>query len=222
MKIGRSRSRTMSNSMALTGQPGSKDADRHEPTTKVIPLSEAPGEREAWNRSSSVMYLWAVAERLFVTNSWQPSSKLRNALLRLFGADIGEGVIFRPRTRVAFPWKLVIGANSWIGEGVWIHNQNHLTIGANAVISQDTFLTTGGHALRRDMALITSPIVIEDGVWVTSRCVVLGGTRIGTSAVIGPNSVVKGEIPPNTIWSGNPLAEHGTRFPVTLKEMGLS
>ncbi|MFJ4284708.1 hypothetical protein ACIPY0_03580 [Paenarthrobacter nicotinovorans] len=72
------------------------------------------------------------------------------------------------------------------------------------------------------MALITSPIVIEDGVWVTSRCVVLGGTRIGTSAVIGPNSVVKGEIPPNTIWSGNPLAEHGTRFPAILKEKGVS
>lgn len=180
--------------------------------TPVIDLSAAPGEQAAWDRPKAVIYLWSALELLFIYNPWQVSSSLRVRILRLFGAEIGPGVIFRPRTRVKFPWKLHIGARSWIGEGVWFHNQNHIRIGADVVISQDTFLTTGSHAHRRDMALITSPITIADGAWVTSRCVVLGGSTIGRSALITPLSVVKGAIPANMIAGGNPLTVSGPRF----------
>ena len=98
--------------------------------------------------------------------------------MRLFGAKVGEGVIMRPRLRVKFPWKLSVGARSWIGEGVWIHNQDRIDIGNDVVVSQESFLTTGTHAFRGDMALETHPVVIEDGVWITTRCVVLAGSRI--------------------------------------------
>ena len=84
----------------------------------VIDLSQAPGERAAWDRPAWVVYLWGICELLLVTNPWQISSGLRIRVLRAFGAEIGEGVIFRPRTRVKFPWKLHIGDRSWIGEGV--------------------------------------------------------------------------------------------------------
>lgn len=165
----------------------------------VIPLREAPGERASWDRPRIVVYLWAIFELLFVTNAWQISSGLRCRVLRMFGAKIGSGVVFRPRTRVKFPWKLEVGADSWIGEGVWIHNQDQVTIGHDVVISQETFITTGSHAHRRDMALITSPVVIEPGAWVTSRCMVLGGSTIGRSALIAPMTVVSGTVPANAI-----------------------
>lgn len=176
----------------------------------VIDLSKAPGERAAWDRPAWFVYLWAVCELLFVTNPWQISSGLRVRVLRAFGADIGEGVVFRPRTRVKFPWKLSIGARSWIGEGVWFHNQDRIWVGHDVVISQETLLTTGSHAHRRDMALLTRPIRIEPGVWVTSRCVVTGGVTIGRSALIRPLTVVDSEVPPNTIWAAS-AAER--RFP---------
>jgi putative colanic acid biosynthesis acetyltransferase WcaF len=175
----------------------------------VIDLSRAPGERAAWGRPALVVYLWAIVELLFVTNPWQISSGLRVRALRLFGAKIGKGVIFRPRTRVKFPWKLRIGDRSWIGEGVWFHNQDHIEVGHDVVISQETFLTTGSHAHRRDMALITRPITIEPGAWVTSRCIVLGGVHIGRSALVTPGTVVTGTVPANTIWNG---AAVGPRF----------
>ena len=171
---------------------------------RVIDLSRAPGAREAWDRPKWVVYAWAVVERLFVTNSWQISSSLRVAVLRLFGARIGGGVVFRPRTRVLFPWKLAIGDRSWIGEGVWIHNQDFVTIGCDVVISQETFITTGSHAHRRDMALITRPIRVEDGAWVTSRCMLLGGTTVGRSALVKPMTLVSGLVEANSIydWRG--------------------
>lgn len=178
----------------------------------VINLSRAPGAGETWDRPSVVVYLWALAELIFVTNRWQVSSRLRVSALRLFGARIGKHVIMRPGIRVRFPWKLEIGDRSWIGEGVWFHNQNQIQIGNDVVVSQETFLTTGSHAHRRDMALVTAPIVIADGVWVTSRCMVLGGAWIGQSALVRPMSVVTGRISPNRIVGGSPLTDFGARF----------
>lgn len=179
----------------------------------VIDLSKAPGERAAWDRPSWVVYLWAVCELLFVTNPWQISSSLRIRVLRAFGAEIGSGVVFRPRTRVKFPWKLHIGDRSWIGEGVWFHNQDHIYVGHDVVISQETFLTTGSHRHRKDMALIVRPIHIEAGAWITSRCMVLGGTKVGRSALARPQTVLSGEVGPGQIVGGNPCTVVGERFP---------
>jgi putative colanic acid biosynthesis acetyltransferase WcaF len=181
-------------------------------TLPVINLKNAPGEHVAWDKPRIIVYLWAICELLFVTNSWQVSSGLRVSVLRLFGADIGVDVIFRQRTRVKFPWKLHIGDRSWVGEGVWFHNQDHIFVGHDVVISQETFLTTGSHAHRQDMALITRPIRVSPGVWITTRCIILGGAQIGQSSIIQPNSVVRGDVAPNSIVGGNPLVAVGLRF----------
>jgi len=178
----------------------------------IIALAQAPGERLTWDRPPVVVYAWSIVELLFVTNPWQISSRLRVGALRLFGAKIARGVVMRPRIRVRFPWKLQIGEDSWIGEGVWIHNQDEVMIGANAVLSQETFITTGSHAHRRDMALVTRPVVVEDGVWVTSRCIVLGGSVIARSALVTPLSVISGHVPSNSIATGNPAQVVGKRF----------
>jgi putative colanic acid biosynthesis acetyltransferase WcaF len=171
---------------------------------RVIDLSAAPGVGESWDAPAWKVYAWGAVELLLVSNPWQISSRLRRAALVAFGARIGRGVLLRPRLRVRFPWKLTIGDRSWIGEDVWLHNQAPLTIGADAVISQGTFVTTGSHAHRRDMALITRPVVIEDGAWITARCVVLGGSRIGTAAIVTPGTVVDGDVPDGMIFGQQP------------------
>lgn len=190
--------------VAVNAREGSPVAEHtHEDgRVPVIPLNAAPGERTSWGRPVIVVYLWGLCEWLFVTNGLQVSSRIRVWVLRAFGAKIGRGVIFRPRTRVRFPWKLEIGSDCWIGEGVWIHNQDRVTVGHDVAISQDTFISTGSHSLRRDMALVTKPIEIEPGAWITARCVVLGGTRIGRSAVISPGTVVRGVVPANVVFHG--------------------
>lgn len=187
----------------------------HDSQVPVIDLSKAPGAGEAWDRSRLILILWLIVEAFVVTNPLQVSSRLRGFALRIFGAQIGHGVILRPRLRVKFPWKLRIGSRSWIGEGVWIHNQDLIDIGADVVLSQETFLTTGSHRHRLDMGLVTRPVVIEDGAWVTTRCVVLGGTHFGRSALAAPQTVVKGDIIANTIVSGPNCEVLGIRFPET-------
>ncbi len=186
----------------------------------MISLAAAPGEHFAWDRPKLLIYMWAVIELLFVTNPWQISSGLRVRILRLFGAEIADGVKFRPRTRVKFPWKLHVGRDSWIGEGVWFHNQDHIFIAHDVVISQETFLSSGSHAHRHDMALLTRPIHIDAGVWITSRCIILGGAHIGRSALVTPMSVVAGTIEPNTVVSGASATSVGLRFPTVLNTQG--
>lgn len=193
--------------MATAAERSPADSD-----VPVIDLSQAPGEGEAWNRPKWMIYLWSATELVLVTNPWQISSGLRTKALRAFGAKIGDGVIIRPRTRIKFPWNLEIGDRSWIGEGVWIHNQDQVTIGHDAVVSQETFITTGSHAHRKDMGLITRPITIDDGAWITSRCVVTGGVTVGRSALVQPLTLVNRDVKSNAVI-GPPRAEaKGLRF----------
>lgn len=179
----------------------------------MIDLSRAPGASESWDAPTWKVLLWSAAELLLVSNHWQISSRLRRAVLVAFGAHIGRGVLMRPGLRVRFPWKLSIGDRSWIGEDVWLHNQDQLSIGSDVVVSQGTFVTTGSHAHRRDMALITRPVVIEDGAWITARCIVLGGSRVGVSALVTPGTVVTGEVPDGTVFGQPGGTVQGPRFP---------
>lgn len=166
----------------------------NESDVRVISLADAPGARESWSKPAIVIALWLLIEFLLVSNPLQPSSGLRRWALNAFGAKIGKGVILRQRLRVKFPWNLEIGDSSWIGEGVWIHNQDKVTIGHDVCISQETFITTGSHDFRNDMSLITKPVVIESGAWVCSRAIITAGSRIGMSAVVSAGSVVRGTV----------------------------
>jgi putative colanic acid biosynthesis acetyltransferase WcaF len=64
------------------------------------------------------------------------------------------------------------------------------------------------------MGLITKPIKIGPGVWITSRCIVLGGSQIGASAIITPNSVVKAmqTVEPGAVFGQPDAVVLGTRF----------
>jgi putative colanic acid biosynthesis acetyltransferase WcaF len=144
-----------------------------------------------------------VLERIFVNNSLQPSTRVRVTLLRIFGAKVGKDTLIR-NIHVKFPWNLEVGDRCWLGEGVWLHNQDKLTIGADSVISQQSFITTGSHELRTTMDLVTRPVRIGQGVWITSRCIVLAGVEIGDNAVLTPGSVANRSLAGGGIYGGNP------------------
>ncbi len=162
---------------------------------RVIPLAKVPPAPTGWGRPGWHVALWRLAEWAVVSNTLQPSSALRAAVLRRFGARIGTGVVIRPRVRVRFPWNLEVGDDCWIGEGVWISNRERVLLEHDVVLSQETFVTTGSHDARRDMKVVARPVVVRAGAWVTTRCIVLGGVEIGTSAVVTPGTVVRSDVP---------------------------
>lgn len=54
--------------------------------------------------------------------------------------------------------------------------------------------------------------VIEDGVWIGMRSVIMPGVKIGEGAVIGVNSVVTKNVPPYAVVGGNPAKIIKYRF----------
>ena len=179
----------------------------------VIDLSLAGKGNYVRRVSRLTELVWFVVEACLINNKLVPFSALRVALLRLFGAKIGPNCRFVHPVRVKAPWNLEVGANSWFGVDAWIYNQAPIRIGANVCISQGTFLTTGSHDHTTNMDLRVAPIVIEDGVWIASKCVVQKGVTIGRSAVVTPLSVVHRSLEAEGIYGGNPAHFIKKRFP---------
>jgi len=50
----------------------------------------------------------------------------------------------------------------------------------------------------------SSPIIIEDNVWIGERSTILKGVKIGRGSIIASNSVVTKNVPAYTIVAGNP------------------
>ena len=88
--------------------------------------------------------LWVASSTLVFTQVWCPN-RLRCAILRWFGAQIGDGVLIRHQVTIQWPWKLSIGDNSWIGTGSELYNLDDIVIGSDVCISQRVFLCTGSH-----------------------------------------------------------------------------
>lgn len=133
-------------------------------------------------------------------NSWKCS------LLRLFGAQVGVGVIIKPRVNIHFPWKLSIGNEVWIGEEVFLLNFEQLTIGSNVCISQRAFLCGGNHNFRiPEMPYRNGPITLMEGCWVGASVFISPGVTIGIDTIINAGSVVTTSLDANGIYKGNPL-----------------
>ena len=157
--------------------------------------------------------LWYFISVIFVENKLFQMSGIRTFLLNLFGATIGEGVVIKPGVKIKFPWKLIIGANTWIGEGVWIDNLAQVSIGKSVCISQGAFLFTGNHDYKKQtFDLITLPIIIEDGAWIGALAVVCPGVICGSHAVLSVSSIANKNLEPYGIYKGNPAVQVSKRI----------
>lgn len=141
-----------------------------------------------------------------------PGSNWRAVLLRAFGAKIGSGVVLKPGVRVKFPWRLTIGANSWIGERVWIDNLAEVRIGNDACISQGAYLGTGNHDWTSPaFDLITASVTVGNQCWVGACAMLAPGTRMEDGAVLGMGAIGAGHIKGWTLHAGARAREIGER-----------
>ena len=105
---------------------------------------------------------------------------------------------------------LEIGDNSGFN-GSLIYAANSIRIGHNVKIGGGTrIMDSDFHPLdyiaRRDSfdGMKTSPIIIEDDVFVGTSCIIGKGVHIGARSIIAAGSVVVKNVPSDEIWGGNP------------------
>ncbi len=165
-------------------------------------------KRSIWDR-----VLWYLISGLIFESSFFPSSKIKLFLLKLFGSNIGNGLVIKPRVYIKYPWLLEIGNNVWIGEGVRIDNLVLVKLGSNVCVSQNAFLLTGNHNYRSaGFELMTGPITIEDEVWVGASSVVCPNTVLSKGTIITVGSVVSGTTSANRVYRGNPAIDIKPRY----------
>lgn len=117
--------------------------------------------------------LWYFVNAMLVRASWNPFMGIKVALLRAFGAKIGKGLVLKNNVIIKSPWNLTIGDDCWLGEGCWIDNLDHVTIGSNVCISQGAMLLTGNHDYTNPtMPYRNAPITIKDGAWIGAQTTV--------------------------------------------------
>jgi acetyltransferase-like isoleucine patch superfamily enzyme len=87
-----------------------------------------------------------------------------------------------------------------------------LEICNNVDIGQETNIWTLEHDVNDSMhKSIGSDVIIEDNVWIASRCTILPGVRIGKGAIVASNSVVTKNVEDYTIVAGIPARPIGKR-----------
>jgi putative colanic acid biosynthesis acetyltransferase WcaF len=149
--------------------------------------------------------LWLVTKTFFFRFPIPLPSAFRCFMLRIFGANIGVGVVIRAGVDITFPWRLTIGDFSWIGEEVKILNLNEVIIGSNCCVSQRAFLCTGSHNFKSEgFDLITEKITIFDSSWIAAQAFVGPGVSIGPDAMIAAGSMIARNVEANQIAIGNP------------------
>lgn len=176
-----------------------------EPALNRVDLSRFdPGDynpgRPFWIRS-----IWFLINALFLQNPANPSSKIKVVLLRLFGAEVGQGAVIKPGVNVKFPWYLTVGDHCWIGERAWLDNLVPITIGNHVCISQDAYFCTGNHDWSDPaMPYKLGEIKVEDGAWVCTRATILPNVTVASHSIVAGGAVLTRSTEPYTVYAGNP------------------
>ena len=101
-----------------------------------------------------------------------------------YGSFLSPGVILMPS---------YVNIGAWVGPNTMV--DTWATVGSGAQIGADVHLAGGvgiGGVLEPPGA---RPVIVEDGAFIGSRCIVTEGVRIGREAVLAPNVSLTASVP---------------------------
>jgi putative colanic acid biosynthesis acetyltransferase WcaF len=149
--------------------------------------------------------LWMFVEPLVFLNPLVTSYGLKASILRLFGAQVGEGLIIKPGVHLKYPWRLRLGRNCWLGERAWVDNMEDVRLGDNVVVSQGAYICTGNHDWSDPgMGLAPQPVVIESGAWIGAFARIGPGRHVAEESIVALGAVLLTDTEPRGIYNGNP------------------
>lgn len=133
-------------------------------------------------------------------------------ILRVFGAKIHKTAVVYSSAKIYCPWNLVMHENSCIADEVEFYNVDMITVKSSAIISQNAFLCTASHKITDiNFPLVTSPIIIENNVWVGAAAFIGMGVKLGEGSIVGATASVYKDVEKWTVVGGNPAKFIKTR-----------
>ncbi|VXC02647.1 putative glycose-acyl transferase [Flavobacterium sp. 9AF] len=171
----------------------------------MFELNKFKNPKNFRGRNKIIVQLWWIVQATFFALSPQVLYPWRRFLLRLFGAKIGKQVVIRPNVKITYPWKVIIGDYSWIGDDVVLYSLGEIQIGSNTVISQKSYLCTGSHEYQKQsFDIYNKPIIIKDSCWIATDVFIAPGVTIENEIVVGARSSVFTNLYEKGVYIGNP------------------
>ena len=100
---------------------------------------------------------------------------------------------------------LSIGNHVYLNYGVSIDAWHDVQIGNDVLLGPFvSIIDNDRHEVEPDTVLQRGPVIIGNNVWLGRNVAVMPGVSIGNGSVIGANSVVTKDIPPNSFAAGVP------------------
>jgi 2,3,4,5-tetrahydropyridine-2-carboxylate N-succinyltransferase len=115
-----------------------------------------------------------------------------------YGAFLSRGVVLMPS---------YVNIGAWIGPNTMV--DTWATVGSGAQIGANVHLAGGvgiGGVLEPAGA---QPVIVEDGAFLGSRCIVVEGVRIGREAVLAPNVTLTASVPIIDVTGKEPVEHRG-------------
>jgi 2,3,4,5-tetrahydropyridine-2,6-dicarboxylate N-succinyltransferase len=115
-----------------------------------------------------------------------------------YGAFLSRGVVLMPS---------YVNIGAWVGPGTMV--DTWATVGSGAQIGANVHLAGGvgiGGVLEPPGA---RPVIVEDGAFIGSRCIVVEGVRIGREAVLAPNVTLTASVPVIDVTGDEPVEHRG-------------
>jgi 2,3,4,5-tetrahydropyridine-2-carboxylate N-succinyltransferase len=115
-----------------------------------------------------------------------------------YGAFLSRGVVLMPS---------YVNIGAWVGPNTMV--DTWATVGSGAQIGANVHLAGGvgiGGVLEPPGA---HPVIVEDGAFIGSRCIVVEGVRIGREAVLAPNVTLTASVPIIDVTGPEPVEHRG-------------
>jgi 2,3,4,5-tetrahydropyridine-2-carboxylate N-succinyltransferase len=115
-----------------------------------------------------------------------------------YGSFLSPGVVLMPS---------YVNIGAWVGPNTMV--DTWATVGSCAQIGADVHLAGGvgvGGVLEPVQA---RPVIVEDGAFVGSRCILTEGVVIGERAVLAPNVSLTGSVPVIDVTASTPVEHRG-------------
>jgi 2,3,4,5-tetrahydropyridine-2-carboxylate N-succinyltransferase len=115
-----------------------------------------------------------------------------------YGSFLSQGVVMMPS---------YVNIGAWVGPNTMI--DTWATVGSCAQIGADVHLSGGvgiGGVLEPVQA---QPVIVEDGAFVGSRCILVEGVVVGERAVLAPNVSLTGSVPVIDVTGDRPVEHRG-------------
>lgn len=134
------------------------------------------------------------------TNSIGEQTKIWQFTVVLANAKIGKNCNINCHCFIEND--VIIGNNVTLKSGVYLWDG--LRVGDNVFIGPNVTFINDKYPHSKQYPTEFLKTVIEDNVSIGAGSIILGGIKLGYGCMIGAGSVVTKNIPPKTLWFGNP------------------